>query len=145
MARGVPITFFPENKVPKSQLARGVALRFFERIKSPNLKSQAVLPEDFLRESSPQLANREGCPPKILSRYSNRKGCFPKIFRESSTQISNRKGCPLRLFRESFPQLSSRLLVLFEVSERRHPHIISLRFRLNSTCGVFRSFSLLLE
>ena len=35
---------FSENQVLKSQIARGVPLRFFQRSKSPNLKSQAVSP-----------------------------------------------------------------------------------------------------
>ena len=122
------------------------------------------MPLFFFRESSPRFSNRKGCPPKIfqnqISKSQIARGVPLGFFRESSPQISKRKGCPPKvfqrikfpnlkrqgcppkiLFRESSPQSSSRLLVLLYFSGRRHPNCITLKFGLNYTCGVLRSFN----
>ena len=108
-------------------MARDVPQRFFRESRPPNLKSQVVSPQFFFENHFPKSQIARGVP--------------IRFFREASPQISNGKGCPPNiLFRESSPQLLSRLLVLLYLDERRHPSIISLRFGLNYTCGVLRSF-----
>ena len=76
---------FSENHLPKSQISKGVSLRFFskgpqisnrkgrprkivQRIISSNLKSQGASPLRFFSESSHQISNLKGCPPKIFQR-----------------------------------------------------------------------------
>ena len=119
--QGVSPLDFPESQVPKCQIARVVSLR-------------------FLGASTLQI--------------SNRKGCFPRFFRYSGPQISNRKGSPPKIFQrigcpprfflsESFPRFSSVFLDLLYFGRRRHLNIISIRFKLNCTCGVLRPFNCL--
>ena len=139
--KGCPPKIFSENQVPKSLIAKGFSPEgFFQRIKSPNLKSQGGTPKICSENQVPNLKSQKGVPLIFLResgpQISNGKGCPLKtFFRESRPQI------PPRFFRESSPQLSSCLLVLLYFGGRRHPNIISLRFRFNYPCGALRSFS----
>ena len=89
----MPLRCF-QRFIPKSHMARVVPLRFF-------------------RESSHQISNRKGCPPRFCSESSPKsqiaRGVPLRLFSESSHQISNRKGCPPKIFfREPSPQISNR-------------------------------------
>ena len=140
---------FSGNHLPKSQIASSVPLRFFresspqisnrkqcppnffQKIKGPNLKSQAVYPGDFslnhfpksqiassvalriFRESDLQISNRKQCPPnicqRIISRNLKSQAVSPQEFSGNhlpKSQIAS--SVPLRFFRESRPQISNR-------------------------------------
>ena len=119
----------------------------FQRIKSPNLKSQGVSPLEFLSGNhlpkSEIAVGAAGCPLKICSenqvpRSQIARGVPLSFFRESSPQISNGKGCPPKFFsRESQVPKS-------QIARGGPPSFFrALRFRLDYTRGVLRSFLIL--
>ena len=86
---------FPENHLPKSQIA---SLRF------------------FVRESSPQISNRKGCRPKIFSDNQVPKsqiatGVPVRFFPEN--QVPKSQIARAVLSRESSPQISNRKPKIF--------------------------------
>ena len=76
---------FSDKQVPKSQIASSVFIRCFQRIISPNPKSQ------FQRIKSPKIFSENQAP-----KFQIARGVPITLFKESSLQISNRMGCLLR-------------------------------------------------
>ena len=141
MARGVPLRFFQRIKSLNLEL-QGWPLKNFQRIKSPNLKSQGVSSYKNFHRIKSQIFAR-GVFSEIQVPKSQIAGGVPLRFvsanRVPKSQIS--RGAPLRIFSEPFPRFSCSFLVLLYSGGRRRPNIISYRFKLNYTCGVLRSFN----
>ena len=94
------VSVFSENHLPESQTASSVSLRHFQRIISPNLKSQGVPLLRFFRESSPQISNRKLCPPRISSEHhlpkSQMARCVPsKLFQRIKSPNLKSQGVSL--------------------------------------------------
>ena len=120
-----PPKIFPENQIPKSQIARGVSYDFSEN-QVPSSQNARGVPLRFFRESNLQISIARGVPLEFFENHLPKsqiaRGVPLKCFRESSSRISNCKGCrPKILFRESSSQFSSRLLVLLYFGGRRYP------------------------
>ena len=102
---------------------------------SPNIFSENHLPKSQTSRGVPLDSSENQVPKPQIARL------IPlRFFRKSGPQISNRKGCPPKIFQEIVSPVIV-FLVLLYFGGRRHPSIISRRFRLNYTCGVLRSFN----
>ena len=102
-----------ENHLPTSQIASSVPRRFLQRIISPNLKSQAVSPEDFFRESSPQISYRKQYNQKMFQRIisPNLKSLAapppPYDFSRNSPNLKSQAVSPEDVSEKTSPQISN--------------------------------------